>query len=96
MYPPKVCKYEYITFPFEFLNFLQFLPDIKVSQIHGFVYNIGFMTLSKTNSPQMQGKKSYRTFRKFVFECFTKPKVKSVQEACIKRFPVHILKFEIL
>ena len=48
---------KYITFPFEFHNFLQFLLDIKVSQIHDFVYSIGFMTLSKTNSPQMQGKK---------------------------------------
>ena len=41
MYSPKVCKNKYITFPFEFHNFLQFLLDIKVSQIHDFVYNIG-------------------------------------------------------
>ena len=57
MYSPKVCKNKYITFPFEFHNFLQFLLDIKGSQIHDFVYNIGFMALAKTNSPQMQGKK---------------------------------------
>ena len=102
MYSPKVCKYKCITFPFEFHNFLQFLLDIKVSQIHDFVYNIGFMTLARTNSPQMQRKKSYHTFSITAGNWSLNAsqnlyhKVNSVQEACAKCFVVHIFKFEIL
>ena len=102
MYSPKVCKYKCITFPFEFHNFLQFLLDIKVSQIHDFVYNIGFMTLARTNSPQMQRKKSYHTFSITAGNWSLNAsqnlyhKVNSVQEACAKCFAVHILEYEIL
>ena len=31
-------------------SFSQFLLDIEWSKIHDFVYNIGFVTLAKTNS----------------------------------------------
>ena len=45
----KVCK----SYHFDcFLHFSQFLLDIKMSQIQDFVYNVDFVTLAKTNSPQ--------------------------------------------
>ena len=47
-----------------------------MSQIHDFVYDIGFMTLARTNFSQRQRKKILyllRYPREFAFEYFSKP-----------------------